>query len=222
MMGSAREAIRTAAKAVSALRLLPHIAILLLAPENGLVRADLGRWGEILFKHRPATRLQELGLFLELMTFAPAYRNVFYLRIGLLGKLLPILCPPLGTLEIVPGQIGPGLFIQHGIATLISADKIGANCWINQQVTIGFSNDTDRPTIGDNVIISAGAKVIGKVRIGDNVRIGANSAVLSDVPANATVLGVPATVLWSRPGRAASVAPGAGARPAPAGTQGDA
>jgi serine O-acetyltransferase len=197
-MISARTMIRATVTAFSALRLIPHIAIMLLAPRSGLIHADLDRWGDIRFKRRPATTLQRLGLFLELMTFEPAYRNVFYVRTGLPGKLISILCSPLSTLEITPGKIGPGLFIQHGVATLVSADEIGANCWINQQVTIGFSNDTDRPTIGDSVTISAGAKIIGKVRVGDNARIAANSLVINDVPAHATVMGVPAKVFWGQ------------------------
>jgi len=88
-----------------------------------------------------------------------------------------------------------GFFIQHGFATIISVEKIGRNCWINQQVTIGFSNDTDCPTIGDNVIIYAGAKIIGKVKIGDNSIVGANAVVVRDVPENCTVVAVPAYIV---------------------------
>jgi serine O-acetyltransferase len=56
---------------------------------------------------------------------------------------------------------------MHGDSTFVSADKIGENCWINQQVVIGYSNETDRPSIGNNVTIYAGAKVLGKIRVGD-------------------------------------------------------
>ncbi|MEN6373145.1 MAG: hypothetical protein ABFD75_00010 [Smithella sp.] len=87
------------------------------------------------------------------------------------------------------------MFIQHGFSTIISAEKIGRNCWINQQVTIGFSNDTESPLIGDNVTIYAGAKVIGKVRIGNNSIVGANAVVVKDVPANSTVVGIPACIV---------------------------
>jgi len=99
------------------------------------------------------------------------------------------------TLYIYTKDIGPGLFIQHGFATIISAQKIGQNCWINQQVTIGFLNDTDRPTLGDNVTIYAGAKVLGNVSIGDNSIVGANAVVVKDVPQNCTVVGVPAYIV---------------------------
>jgi serine O-acetyltransferase len=99
------------------------------------------------------------------------------------------------TLYIFTTDIAPGLFIQHGFATIISARKIGKNCWINQQVTIGYLNDTDCPTIGENVFIYAGAKIIGKVRVGDNSIVGANAVVIKDVPDNCTVVGVPAYIV---------------------------
>ena len=88
-----------------------------------------------------------------------------------------------------------GFFIQHGFATIISAEMIRQNCWINQQVTIGFSTDTDRPKIGDNVTIYAEEKVRGNVRIGDNSIVGANAVVIKDVPENCTLVGVPAYIV---------------------------
>jgi serine O-acetyltransferase len=94
-------------------------------------------------------------------------------------------------------KIGPGLFILHGDGTHVAAVTIGANCWISQQVAVGFMHD-DRPIIGNDVTINSGAKVLGKVRVGDHATIGANSVVIMDVPPNATVLGVPATVRWGK------------------------
>jgi serine O-acetyltransferase len=101
----------------------------------------------------------------------------------------------MSTLYITTSDVGPGLFIQHGFSTIISAKKIGQNCWVNQQVTIGYSNDTDCPTIGNNVQICAGAKVIGNVNVGDNSIVGANAVVVKDVPANCTVVGIPAYIV---------------------------
>ncbi|MHB8846860.1 MAG: serine O-acetyltransferase [Burkholderiales bacterium] len=101
----------------------------------------------------------------------------------------------MSTLFIRTPRIGPGLFIQHGFATIIAAREIGDNCFINQQVTVGYSNATDAPTIGNNVSISAGAKVIGGIHIGDNVKIGANAVVVKNVPANVTVVGVPGRIV---------------------------
>ena len=88
--------------------------------------------------------------------------------------------------------IGPGLFIQHGRATGVMAQRIGENCFINQHVVVGYKNLGDRPPIiGNNVAIRAGAKIFGPVEIGDNSIIGANAVVFKDVPPNCTVIGVP-------------------------------
>ncbi|MBQ4145326.1 MAG: serine acetyltransferase [Clostridia bacterium] len=73
--------------------------------------------------------------------------------------------------------------------------KIGKNCTIHQQVTIAGGDGPVSATIGDNVYIGAGAKIIGDVHIGDNVKIGANAVVVKDIPANATAVGVPARVI---------------------------
>jgi serine O-acetyltransferase len=182
--------------AISSIRLIPHFIIMLGMHNRAIVEADLERWAEIYHLAKPTNVKDFVVLFLTFMTFVPEYRNVFYLRVGLASWAFSWLCPPVDTLQIVPTRIGRGLFIQHGISTLVSADSIGDNCWINQHVVVGFSNDTDRPTIGNNVRISAGAKIIGKVRIGDNATIGPNTVVLDDVEAGVTVLGVPGRVVW--------------------------
>jgi len=77
---------------------------------------------------------------------------------------------------------------------IIMAD-IGENCWINQQVTIGYKDKTGRPNIGNNVRITAGAKVFGNIDIGDNVVIGANAVVTKNVPPNCVVVGIPAYII---------------------------
>lgn len=123
------------------------------------------------------------------------FRNVFYYRLGNVGALLNFFLPQCNSLFITTPNIGPGLFIQHGFATIISAKSIGKKAWINQQVTIGFSNDTDCPVLLDNVVVSAGAKVIGNITIGNNVIIGANAVVVKSVPDNCTVVGVPAYIV---------------------------
>ena len=180
---------------LSAIRLAPHLIVLFSTHAQGLVRADIARWAEIMAMPRPVTNLDYAAAFIELMTFLPEYRTLFYFRCGFPAKLFSWLCPPLNGLEINSPQIGPGLFIQHGIGTLISAKSIGADCWINQQVTIGYSNNTDRPTIGDRVSIYAGAKIIGNVTIGDDAVIGLNTVVIDNVAPNVTVLGVPGRVI---------------------------
>jgi serine O-acetyltransferase len=100
-------------------------------------------------------------------------------------------------------EAGPGLMITHGNVVIDGRTKIGRRCQINPWVTIGLSNSKklgfsiDGPTIGDHVHIGTGAKVLGPITIGDYARIGANAVVVHDVPANVTVVGVPARVVGS-------------------------
>lgn len=104
-----------------------------------------------------------------------------------------ILFKPLDSLYInmPPEKIGGGLYIQHGFSTIIAATEIGENCSINQQVTIGY-NGSSAPVIGKNVMIMAGAIVIGNVMLHDNSVVGAGSVITHDVEENAVVAGVPA------------------------------
>jgi len=98
---------------------------------------------------------------------------------------------PMDTLFIETPEIGGGLFIQHGFATMIAARSIGENCWINQQVTIGYTGK-GCPVIGNNVMITCGAKVLGDISVGDGAVIGANAVVVKNVEASAVMGGVPA------------------------------
>lgn len=103
-------------------------------------------------------------------------------------------------IEIHPGaQIGKGLFIDHGHGVIIGETTvIGDNCTLYQGVTLGGNGKEKgkrHPTIGNNVMVSAGAKVLGSFTIGDNVKIGAGSVVINPVPSNSTVVGVPGRVV---------------------------
>lgn len=103
-------------------------------------------------------------------------------------------------IEIHPGAtIGRGLFIDHGHGVVIGETAIvGDNVTLYQGVTLGGTGkETGKrhPTIGDNVMISAGAKVLGSFEIGDNCKIGAGSVVLSPVPSNCTVVGIPGRIV---------------------------
>ncbi len=103
-------------------------------------------------------------------------------------------------IEIHPGaQIGKGLFIDHGHGVVIGETTIiGDNVTIYQGVTLGGTGKESgkrHPTIEDNVMISAGAKVLGSFTIGENSKIGAGSVVLKEVPPNSTVVGVPGHVV---------------------------
>lgn len=99
-------------------------------------------------------------------------------------------------IEIHPGaKIGKGLFIDHGMGVVIGETaEIGDNCTIYHCVTLGGTGKDKgkrHPTVGNNVLISAGAKILGPFKVGDNSRIGANAVVLNEVEPNTTVVGVP-------------------------------
>ncbi len=104
-------------------------------------------------------------------------------------------------IEIHPGaKIGDGLFIDHGHGVVIGETAvIGNNCTIYHQVTLGGNgrekHSKRHPTVGDNVLIGAGAKILGPVNIGSNSLIGAGSIVLNDVPENSTVTGMKARII---------------------------
>lgn len=103
-------------------------------------------------------------------------------------------------IEIHPGaKIGEGFFIDHGAGVVIGeTTEIGDDVTIYQGVTLGGTGKEKgkrHPTIGNNVVISAGAKVLGSFKVGDNVKIGAGSVVLKEVPPNSTVVGVPGRVV---------------------------
>lgn len=103
-------------------------------------------------------------------------------------------------IEIHPGaKIGRGLFIDHGMGVVIGETaEVGDNCTIYHGVTLGGTgHDTGKrhPTVGNNVLISTGAKVLGPFKVGDNSRIGANAVVLQEVPPDSTVVGVKARVV---------------------------
>lgn len=106
-------------------------------------------------------------------------------------------------IEIHPGaEIGEGLFIDHGNGVIIGETTIiGNNCTLYQGVTLGGTGKEQgkrHPTLGNNVMVSAGAKVLGSFKIGDNSKIGAGSVVLHEVPPNSTVVGVPGRVVRRR------------------------
>lgn len=103
-------------------------------------------------------------------------------------------------IEIHPGaQIGNGVFIDHGMGVVIGETTvIGDNCTIYQGVTLGGTGKDKgkrHPTIGNNVVIGSGAKVLGPFTVGDNSKIAANAVVLSEVPPNCTVVGVPGRIV---------------------------
>lgn len=128
------------------------------------------------------------------------YRPAHYLytkKRYFLARLISQFARALTGIEIHPGaKIGKGLFIDHGMGVVIGETaEIGDNVTIYHQVTLGGTGKDKgkrHPTIGNNVVIGTGAKVLGPITIGDNTKIGANSVVLKDMDEGATAVGIPA------------------------------
>jgi serine O-acetyltransferase len=160
-----------------------------------VIGLDVIRWMEC--QERDERGLE--ALLLQLSDRTPEFRNLYYYRLaktGLLGVVLSramaLVYKPELTLFLRTETIGPGLFIQHGFASGIGAASIGANCWINQQVTIGKDSFYGAPVIEDDVTVSAGAIILGAVTIGRGAHVGAGAVVIKDVPAGMVAVGVPA------------------------------
>lgn len=158
------------------------------------VKKDLERWKQIC----KLANLEDWKAMAWLLQFKPEFRNLLVYRNNnrlFFKTWIKIFYKPMSTLFIESEEIGGGLFIQHGFATMIAAKSIGENCWINQQVTIGYKGAGEAPVIGNNVMITCGAKVLGDIKVGNHAVIGANAVVVRDVEEGAVMGGVPAKKL---------------------------
>lgn len=156
------------------------------------------------FQKDPAARS-----LVEVLTSYPGTKAVllhriahFFFEIGLpfVPRYLSDISRQITGIEIHPGaQIGSDFFIDHGSGTVIGeTSEIGNNVTIYQNVTLGgtsLERKKRHPTLGDNVVLGAGAKVLGPVKIGNNVRVGSNSVVTKDIPDNSVVVGVPGRII---------------------------
>lgn len=175
-------------------KILMIIRVLLILPginwSDEKFRLDLARWKNVCNINENEWKglayiLWDKPEFRNLLIYRNRYRRIFRFWLSVIYR-------PMNTLFIETEKIGGGLFIQHGFATMISAKEIGENCWINQQVTVGYSGSDIPPIIGNNVTITCGAKVLGNIHVGDGAVIGANAVVIRDVEAGAVMAGVPA------------------------------
>lgn len=170
--------------------------------------ADLRRqWGLVNGTDKPIPSGMTLWFGLVAPRFVPVLlcrlAHWFYLKgLSPFAKLVSLLNFFLFGIEIaVRCPIGPGLFFPHTQGTVIGAWQIGANATIFQGVTLGakevdFSySEQGRPSLGDDVTIGSGAKIIGGVLLGNGSRVGANAVVLDDIPPGALVVGIPARVM---------------------------
>jgi serine O-acetyltransferase len=149
---------------------------------------------------------------LEVILCYPGFHAVLIYRLAhgawrrgfhLLGRWLSHLGRFLTGIEIHPGaEIGQRLFIDHGMAVVIGETAvIGEDVTLYQGVTLGgtsLKGGKRHPTLQDNVIVGAGAQVLGPITVGTGARIGANAVVLKDVPPNATMVGIPARPVMAR------------------------
>lgn len=180
------------------IRTLPVYICVLMSPHKSLIKMDIDRYCQI-------TKFQG-GLFTSLnwfLTNDKAFRNLLQHRLKNPTRSLKcwvhyvvarMLWKPLDSLYINTIDIGGGLYIQHGFSTIISAKKIGENCRIFQQVTIGFRGE-ESPVLEDNVSVTCGAKVLGGITMHKNSIAAAGAVVLKDVSENAIVGGVPAKLI---------------------------
>ena len=123
-----------------------------------------------------------------------------YWGIPVIPRMISYISRIITGIEIHPGaRIGRKFFIDHGMGVVIGETTfIGDNVLIYQGVTLGGTGKEHgkrHPTLGDNVIVGAGAKILGNLKIGENSRIGAGSVVVDDVPENSTVVGIPGRVV---------------------------
>jgi len=189
-------------RALQAGRACFHGWLLRITSERAIIEKDIERWMTVLAGSERQGAVPRNRL-VWLVANYPEFRALFSYRVArerrlgtrILLELANLFYRPLESLYIVTPSIGPGLFIQHGFSTIIAAKSIGENCWINQQVTIGFSSVDDRPTLGNNVSIKAGAIVIGDIVIGDGAVVGAGAVVVKDVPPGCTVVGASAHIV---------------------------
>ncbi|MCR9227829.1 MAG: hypothetical protein NXH90_10460 [Flavobacteriaceae bacterium] len=140
-----------------------------------------------------------MKIFLDLLSKLSSdtyFRTLFYFRNqGTFINILRVFFPRDKRLTIdVNTKLGGGVILAHPYSSIINAESVGKNLYINQLVTIGESNG-HRPKIGDNVKLYSNATIIGGITIGDNVVVGAGSVVVKDVPSNCIIAGNPAKVL---------------------------
>ncbi len=146
-----------------------------------------------------------IKVFLKSYFLIPGFNFMFWLRLGqtwnntIIKYIIHHKRIKYGIQISIETKIGKGFYIGHFGGIVVSREaKIGNNCNISQDVTIGLSPRGEKkgaPLIGDNCYIAPGAKIIGNIKIGNNVTIGANAVVTTDLPDNAVAAGIPAKII---------------------------
>jgi len=165
------------------------------------IRRDI----QAVFERDPAARST-----MEVLLCYPGLHILYFHRLAhwlwrhdlkLLARFISHIGRFLTGIEIHPAaRIGPGFFIDHGMGVVIGETaEIGENCTLYHGVTLGgtsWKKEKRHPTLGNNVVIGAGAKVLGPFKVGDNSRIGSGSVVVKEVPPNSVVVGVPGKITY--------------------------
>ena len=158
----------------------------------------------VIYENDPAAKNIAEVLFcypgLQALLWHRVAHKLNYWKIPFIPRFISYLTRIITGIEIHPGaKIGNRVFIDHGEGVVIGETaEVGDDVLIYQQVTLGGTGKEHgkrHPTIGNNVVLGAGAKILGNIAIGNNVRIGAGSVVVEDVPENSTVIGVPGRVV---------------------------
>ena len=166
----------------------------------GIIHRDL----QSVFDRDPAARNPlEIALLYPGLHALWAYRVAHWLwthNLKLLGRWLSQLARGITGIEIHPGaKIGDGFFIDHGMGVVIGETaQVGNNVTLYHGVTLGgvsLNKGKRHPTLEDNVVVGAGAKILGAITVGANCRIGANAVVVKPVPPNSVVVGVPGQIV---------------------------
>ena len=180
-------------------RTLPVYLCAICSKQKKLIQMDVARWNQI--DQINFNLFESLNWY---MTYKKEFRNLLLHRLKnpsrtfvakihfVIGR---ILWKPMESLYIYTEEIGGGLYIQHGFSTIITAKKIGENCRIYQQVTIGYKYGDCPPVLEDNVAVTCGAKVLGDITMHKGSLAAAGAVVVKDVPENAIVAGVPAKII---------------------------
>ena len=167
------------------------------------IRADV----QAVFDHDPAVKNVWEVLFaypgFHARQFHRLAHTLWHWHIPFFPRFISHIGRFLTGIEIHPGaEIGKGFFIDHGMGVVIGeTSQIGDNVLLYQGVTLGGTSQQKKkrhPTLGNNVVVGTGAKLIGAITIGDNAKVGAGSVVINSVPPNATVVGVPGRVVEIR------------------------
>jgi serine O-acetyltransferase len=160
----------------------------------------------VVFKRDPAARN-----YIEIMLVYPGIHALIIhrfshmlwkLKLKLISRLLAYVSRVITGIEIHPGAtIGNRFFIDHGMGVVIGETAvIGDDCTLYHGVTLGgttWKKGKRHPTLGDNVVIGAGAQVLGPINVGKNSKIGSNAVVVNDIPNDSTAVGIPAKIIES-------------------------